>query len=84
MHLSLGLIFVTSEELEAKLRVCLVLGTFSGDPNKKPSFTVQAVHNNTDFTKMNQNEVVRIHTNFFEYLRIRKLIRENEFVTLNL
>ena len=39
---------------------------------------------NTDFAKTNQNEVVRIHTNFFEDFRIRKLIRENEFVILNL
>ena len=33
---------------------------------------------------MNQNEVVRIHTNFFEDFRIRKLISENKFVILNL
>ena len=33
---------------------------------------------------MNQNEVVRIPTNFFEDFRIRKLIHENEFVILNL
>ena len=39
---------------------------------------------NTDFTKMNQNEVMRIRTNFFEDFRICKLIRENEFVILNL
>ena len=39
---------------------------------------------NTDFAIMNQNEVVRIPTNFFEDFRIRKLIRENEFVMLNL
>ena len=39
---------------------------------------------NTDFAKTNQNEVVRIRTNFFEDFRIRKLIRENEFVILNL
>ena len=39
---------------------------------------------NIDFAKMNQNEAVRIRTNFFEYLQIRKLIRENEFVILNL
>ena len=39
---------------------------------------------NTDFTKTNQNEVMRIRTNFFEDFRIRKLICENEFVILNL
>ena len=39
---------------------------------------------NTDFAKTNQNEVVRIRTNFFEDFRIRKIIRENEFVILNL
>ena len=38
----------------------------------------------TDFAKTNQNEVVRIRTKFSEDFRIRKLIRENEFVTLNL
>ena len=38
----------------------------------------------TDFAKTNQNEVVQIRTNFFEDFRIRKLIRENEFVILNL
>ena len=45
--------------------------------------TVRSQHN-TDFAKTNQNEVVRIRTNFFEDFRIRKLIRENEFVILNL
>ena len=39
---------------------------------------------NTDFAKTNQNEVLRNRTNFFEDFRIRKLIRENEFVILNL
>ena len=39
---------------------------------------------NTDFAKTNQNEVLRIRKNFFEDFRIRKLIRENEFVILNL
>ena len=39
---------------------------------------------NTDFTKTNQNEVMQIRMNFFKYLRIRKLIYENEFVILNL
>ena len=38
----------------------------------------------TDFAKTNQNKVVGICTNFFEYLRIHKLICENEFVILNL
>ena len=38
---------------------------------------------NTDFAKKNQNEVVRIRTNFFEDFRIRKLIPENKFVILN-
>ena len=33
---------------------------------------------------MNQNEVLRIRTNFFEDFRIHKLIRENEFMILNL
>ena len=44
--------------------------------------TVQAVC--TDFAKTNQNEVVQIHTNFFDNFRIRKLICENEFGILNL
>ena len=39
---------------------------------------------NTDFAKMNKNEVMRICTNFFEDFRFRKLIRENEFMILNL
>ena len=39
---------------------------------------------NTDFAKTNQNEVMRICTNFFEHFRIRKLIHENKFVILNL
>ena len=39
---------------------------------------------NTVFAKSNKNEVVQMCTNFFEYLRIRKLIRENKFVILNL
>ena len=39
---------------------------------------------NTDFAKTNQNEVVRIRMNFFKDFRIRKVIRENEFVILNL
>ena len=38
---------------------------------------------NSDFAKTNQNEVMRIRTNFFEDFRIHKLIRENEFVILN-
>ena len=45
--------------------------------------TVRSQHN-TDFAKTNQNEVVRIRMNFFEYVRVRKLIRENELVILNL
>ena len=39
---------------------------------------------NTDFAKTNQNEVMQIRTNFFEDFGILKLIRENEFVILNL
>ena len=46
--------------------------------------TVQAIHNNTDFPKMNESEVLRNHTNFFEYLRIHKLICEDEFIIWNL
>ena len=42
------------------------------------------LQHDTDFAKTNQNEVVRIRTNFFEDFRIRKLIHENEFVILNL
>ena len=43
---------------------------------------VQAVRNITLISqkKMNQNEVVRICTNFFEYFRTCTLIHENEFV----
>ena len=49
-------------------------------------YTYSAGHSqhNTDFVKRNQNEVVRIRTNFFEYFVIHKLIRENKFVILNL
>ena len=50
---------------------------------KKIYSTGRSQHN-TDFAKTNQNKVVRIRTNFFEDFRIRKLIRENEFVILNL
>ena len=39
---------------------------------------------NTDFAQTNQNEVMRIHMNFFEDFRIRKLICESEFMILNL
>ena len=39
---------------------------------------------NTNFAKMNRNEVMRICTDFLKYFRIRKLIHENEFVILNL
>ena len=39
---------------------------------------------NTDLAKTNRNKVLQIRMNFFEYLRIGKLIRENEFVILNL
>ena len=49
----------------------------------KPYSTGRSQHN-ADFAKTNQNEVVRIRTNFFEDFRIRRLIRENEFVILNL
>ena len=37
-----------------------------------------------DFTEMNQNQAVQIHTNFFKYVPICKLIHESKFVTLNL
>ena len=39
---------------------------------------------NTDLAKTNRNKVLRIRMNFFEYLQIGKLIRENELVILNL
>ena len=48
------------------------------------SYSTGRLQHNTDFAKTNQNEVMRIHTNFFEDFRIRKLILENEFVILNL
>ena len=47
-------------------------------------YSTDRSQHNTDFAKTNQNEVVRICTNFFEDFQIRKLIRENEFVILNL
>ena len=50
----------------------------------KASYSTGRSQHNTDFAKMNQNEVLRIRTNFFEDFWIRKLIRENEFVILNL
>ena len=48
------------------------------------SYSTGRSQHNTDFAKTNQNEVLRIRKNFFEDFRIRKLIRENEFVILNL
>ena len=48
------------------------------------AYSTGCSQHNTDFAKTNQNEVVRIRTNFFEDFRIRKLIRENEFMILNL
>ena len=48
------------------------------------SYSIGHSQHNTDFAKTNQNEVVRFRTNFFEDFRIRKLIRENQFVILNL
>ena len=53
----------------------------SNVPVKKYS-TGRSQHN-TDFAKTNQNEVVRIRTNFFEDFRICKLIREIKFIEEN-
>ena len=39
---------------------------------------------NIDLAKTNQNKVLWICMNFSEYLRIGKLIRENESMILNL
>ena len=50
----------------------------------KMSYSTGSSQRNTDFAKMNQNEVVQIRTNFFEDFRIHKLIREAEFAILNL
>ena len=47
-------------------------------------YSTGRLQHDADFAKTNQNEVVRIRTNFFEDFRIRKLIRENEFAILNL
>ena len=56
----------------------------SGFPHRGLTYSTGCSQHNTDFAKTDQNEVVRICTNFFEDFRIRKLIRENEFVILNL
>ena len=54
--------------------------------NKKiwggPYSTGHSQHD-TDFAKTNQNEVVRIRTNFFEDFRIHKLIRDIELTEEN-
>ena len=52
--------------------------------NKISHYSTGRLQHDTDFAKTNQNEVVQIHTNFFDNFRIRKLICENEFGILNL
>ena len=63
------------------LKEIYLLGVFSGIIWV---YSTGRSQHNTDFAKTNQNEVMRICTNFFEYFWIHKLIRENEFVILNL
>ena len=48
------------------------------------AYSTDCSQHGTDFAKTNQNEVMRIRTNSFKYFRIRKLICENEFATVNL
>ena len=56
----------------------------TGEDSEVQLYSTGRSQRNTNFAKTNQNEIVRIRTNFFEDFRIRKLIHENEFVILNL